>query len=239
MAANKKVVVAGSSVTAGQLKDFFRQVDDGGITYETLQAFLEHQNPFGENITVAPVATNDLLDLDWSKVYEVLGMSGEFVEFAKANEAKLTPRPGLWAVPVLEGVTLNAVMAAFRKLEVETYQYVEDLDKDVLVNDRDPNRDGSYTVLFRKTVEADPDQKHRSHSVKCVTFLERLLLGLAYFLTTGKHLDLKSITLCADSRLTYGFTPIVYWNNDDGELSVQGFNAHHSPGFVRLRAVVS
>ncbi|MFH1048874.1 MAG: hypothetical protein V1732_04390 [Patescibacteria group bacterium] len=34
------------SVWSGMLKDLFRQIDDGSITKENIQAFLEHRNPF-------------------------------------------------------------------------------------------------------------------------------------------------------------------------------------------------
>ncbi len=41
-----KIVVAGSTVSASQLKDFFRQIEDGSIDAGILQAVLEHRNPF-------------------------------------------------------------------------------------------------------------------------------------------------------------------------------------------------
>ena len=44
--ADKKTVVAGSSVTASQLKDFFRQIEDGSLGHSHIQAMLEHRNPF-------------------------------------------------------------------------------------------------------------------------------------------------------------------------------------------------
>jgi hypothetical protein len=37
-----KTVVVGSSVTASQLKDFFRQIEDGSIDHSRLQGFLDH-----------------------------------------------------------------------------------------------------------------------------------------------------------------------------------------------------
>jgi hypothetical protein len=39
-----KTVVAGSSVTASQLKDFFRQIEDGSIDHSRLQGFLDHRD---------------------------------------------------------------------------------------------------------------------------------------------------------------------------------------------------
>lgn len=41
-----KVVVEGSSVSASQMKDFFRQAEEGSITGSMFQVFLDHRNPF-------------------------------------------------------------------------------------------------------------------------------------------------------------------------------------------------
>ena len=41
-----KTVIEGSTVSASQLKDFFRQIDEGSLTGPHLQAFIEHRNPF-------------------------------------------------------------------------------------------------------------------------------------------------------------------------------------------------
>lgn len=44
MASN--LVVAGSTVSASQLKDFFRQIADGSLNGYHIQAILDHRNPF-------------------------------------------------------------------------------------------------------------------------------------------------------------------------------------------------
>ena len=46
--AAQKVVVDGSNISAGQMKDFWRQVADGSITGEMFRSFLERRNPFEE-----------------------------------------------------------------------------------------------------------------------------------------------------------------------------------------------
>ncbi len=46
MAAQKVVVKGSSGVAAAQLKDLFRQIADGSLTGDHLQAFLERRNPF-------------------------------------------------------------------------------------------------------------------------------------------------------------------------------------------------
>lgn len=187
----------------------------------------------------------DLPDLNWFKVYQTLGMEKEYPEFAKANEGQLSPHPGLWTIPVLKGVTPNKIMEAFRKLEVATYQYADDMDKEVTKNDRDPNRNGSYTVSFKKTVEADPDQKNKSadmlagEGVKGITLLERLLLELGYFLATNKHLDVENITLCLGSRYSDGRVPAVNWYTDSRRLYVYWDGTDDRCDNLRARAAVS
>ncbi len=42
-------VVDWSGVTPGQIKDFFRQIQDGSLTEEQIKNFLAHRNPFREN----------------------------------------------------------------------------------------------------------------------------------------------------------------------------------------------
>lgn len=48
--AAQKVVVGGSSVTALQLKDLFRQIADGSLDGGHVQAMLEHKNPFEKSV---------------------------------------------------------------------------------------------------------------------------------------------------------------------------------------------
>lgn len=49
MAMKTKVVIAGSTVRAGQLKDFFRMIDDGTIGFLELQNFIEDPKKFTDN----------------------------------------------------------------------------------------------------------------------------------------------------------------------------------------------
>ena len=223
-----KTVVTGSSVTASQLKDFFRQIDDGSINGIHMQAILEHRNPFGlDNVVI-----------DWKKVYETLGMKVDF----NNNDAN---DPNYWVVPVFKGVTPNKVVQALRDQNVNVYLYTDDLDKGVPTNDRDPAKDGDYRVKFLKTVEADPELKDKSaddlkkEGVKGITLLERLLLELGYFLATGNHLDIENVTLCSGSRHSVGYVPYVNWHTDDRKVYVYWRNASDSSVSLRARAVVS
>lgn len=227
--ATQKVVVEGSSVTASQMKDFFRQVEDGSINRTYLQMFLDHQLEFNlEKVTI-----------DWTRVYATLGMKFE------PGELQLTPDPFHWDVYVQKGMTPNKVIAAFRVLGVDVYTYVDDLDTGVPTNDRDPNRDGSYRVRFKKTIEADPELAGKSaedlavEKIQGITLLERLLLELGYFLATGEHLDIENVTLCNGARYSGGDVPFVNWDAGRRKLYVDWCRPQDRSPFLRSRAVVS
>ena len=223
-----KTVVAGSSVTASQLKDFFRQIDDGSINGIHMQAILEHRNPYDLDSVV----------IDWKKVYETLGVKVDF------NNEDVND-PNFWIVPVFKGVTPNKVVQALRGLGVNVYLYTDDLDNGVPTNDRDPAKDGDYRVKFLKTIEADPALKEKSadtlteEKIKGITLLERLLLELGYFLATGNHLDVENVTLCSGSRRSGGGVPDVRWHSGGRLVSVFWYSPSGSDSRLRARAVVS
>lgn len=222
-----KQIVGSMSEWSGVLKDLFRQIDDGSIGLSEVQALLEHQGC--------------LPNVDWHKVYEVLSMSAEYVKDIRAF-GPITEDPNLWVMPVIKGATCNKVVAAIRELKVDAYTYASDLDKGVPTNDRDPNN-GSYAIGVRRTVEADEENKNLSanqlkSSHKGITLLERLLLELGYFLTTGKHLDVKNVTLCSGSRNSGGNVPGVGWGSDGRRVYVDWYHSDSSGGDLRSRSVV-
>lgn len=231
--ATQKVVVAGSDVTASQMKDFWRQVADGSVTRERFQAFLDHQDVSDGN---------QLSDINWQKVYEALGMSAEWERFSQTFTGN--KNSNLWSIPVLKGVTPNKVVKALRKLGVTVDLYCEDLDRAVPTNDRDPNN-GSYAISFRKTIEADPELASKSaddlkkEGTKGITLLERLLLELGYFLATGRHLDIENWTLCSGSRGSVGRVPYVLWDASLGRLDVFWHSADSRYSDLRSRSAVS
>jgi len=222
-----KILVAGSNVSAPQLSDLFRQIGDGSINRFHLQAFLDRRNPFGI----------DSVMIDWKKVYHTLGMEVDL-------SGKDVNDPDFWVVPVFKGVTMNKVVQALRDLDVNMYLYTDDLGKGVPINDRDPAK-GDYVVKFGKTIEADPELKDKSantlakEKVKGITLLERLLLELGYFMTTGNHLDVENITLCSGSRDSDGDVPCVYWSTVDRKVYVYWCGPSNALSGLRARAVVS
>jgi hypothetical protein len=212
-----KMVIEGSSVTASQLKDFFRQIDEGSITAREVQAMLEHRNPWPED-----KSQNELLDLTpeiWTQVYELLGIKANF------SGLDLSIRENLWTVPVLKGITADKIVYGLLKARVDINTSIESLDGAAITLGQDPTK-LPCVVRFWKTLEADREQRTKSAydldacGEKGITLPQRLLLELAYFLMTAKHLDQKTSTLCSGSRLTNGFVPVVSWSQYLGALSI-------------------
>lgn len=224
-----KQVVGSWSDWSGKLKDLLRQIDDGSIALPQMQAFLEHRNPF----------VSELPDINWQKVYETLGMASEYVEFVQPFEED----PNLWRVPVIKGVTSNKVVLALRGLGVDVYTYVDDLDNGVPFNQRNPNN-GSYTISFKRTIEADKENKNLSanqlkqQNHNGNTLLERLLLELGYFLATNRHLDVKNITLCSGSRDSDGNIPRVDWDSKYRGVYVDWYDSDDADSDLRSRSAV-
>jgi hypothetical protein len=229
------------TITLGQIKDLsatLTQVIPTDLLFDQAQYWIGNKGELAEairQVLCGPV-------LDWAKVYDILGMSVEYVEFAKSG---IQDNPNLWVVPVVKGITCNKVVEALRKAGSKVYTYVEDLDKNVTVNDRDPNRDGSYTIGLAKNVEADEINKDKSANMlaeanhKGITLLERLLLELAYFLATGKHLDVKNITICSGSRDSGGYVPGVDWSSGHRGVHVSWYDPDNRSGSLRSRSAVS
>ena len=220
----------------GPVEDLLQKLsgEDGNKWFGALKKMLRRQNPWEGNGDLA---------LNWAKAYEALGMSAEYAEFGSKFGQWQTKDE--WPVPVLKGATCNKVVVALRRLGVNVYTYVDDLDKNVTVNDRDPDRDGSYAVSVKAIVEADEENKNKSAEMlaeeghKGMTLLERLLLELAYFLTTRKHLDVKNITLCAGSRHSHGCVPKVNWRPDYRKVYVVWSSLGNRYDNLRSRSVFS
>lgn len=179
-------------------------------------------------------------DIDWRKVYRLLGMEDEFSKHA-AGFAVLSRNlfdPLSWIVPMVKGLTLSRVIKAFREKGVKIHH---DGWMDKLTNDRDPQK-GSYLVSFRRNMDADPENLNwaaktladRGH--EGATFVERLLLGFGFFAETGGHLDPKTTTLCTGSR--YG-KEVPYVSLFEGaEVSCYYTSAIEHSERMRSRTVV-
>jgi hypothetical protein len=142
----------------------------------------------------------------------------------------------------------NFVIEAMRKRNISVWTYFNDLDavlspgisiveNDLRKNDRWPNQ--SYAVCHRDRAEADEENKNLSANVLAErgilgsTCLERLVHGYRYFIKTGKHLDIKCITLCSGSRDSDGGVPRVDFY--DGGVDVDRADSSYSDDDLRTR----
>ncbi len=221
------VVWALDSPTPAQLKEFFAQIESRRITKNSFQDFLRG-------------GQQQLPDINWSVVYQKLGMEIEYQEFA---ETVNWSDPNLWVVPVIKGATCNKVVVAMKNDGVKFWLYADDIDASLAHNDRGP-ANSSYAIGFRRTIEADEENKNLSADDLAsrghigTTLLERLLLGAGYFWTTGQHLDVKNITLSTSSRFLIGDVPSVHFSSDYGRVYVYGCNPGGRNDGLRSRSAV-
>lgn len=228
-----KIVVGGSDVSASQLKDLFRQIEDGSLKGYHIQGLLEHRNPF-ENA----MDTQSQLERACALYAEVFGITID------PTSVKIPERKSgfdrLIVIPA--GLSMNQLIAFF-KTKFDVSLYIEDLDGDVKENDRANTE--TYCLWVRDVVEADEELKNLSanqlkeQKISGVTLLERLVHELLYYMETGKHLDVVNWTLCSGSRNSNGNVPYVHWNADRRKLLVIWLNPAHQYDILRARAVVS
>ncbi len=215
---------------------------------EKMNRFVQFANAGAPVWQVVPKIVEALPDIDWLEPYKIYGMKAEYKEAMKT-----LPKwsdPNLWVVPIIASpnrkkvITCNMVVAGMRKSGIKVWTYEDDLDTSVVHNDRDPGRDGSYLIGFRRTVEADEENKNLSanklatQSHKGTTCLEREILGHGYYLATRQHLDVKNITLCPGSRDRHGDVPGVSFGRGYGEVNVYRYYPDGHCDFLRSRSAV-
>lgn len=193
-----------------------------------------------KTVQIAPAQLNWLQAIE--KSYGLMDLAKEYAEFASKFGVKEVP--GQWVLPMIKGTTCKKVIKALKEAGSGFVgSYYNDLDSDTVHNDRDPNRDGSYLISVCATIEADEEHKNKSadtlakeghHGMTC---LERLFLELVYFLMTGKHLDIKNITLCAGSRIRLGSVPDVSWSPGNRGVCVDFCNSGDANDIFRSRSV--
>lgn len=257
----QKLVVEGSSVTASQLKDLFRQINDGSITGPVVQAVLDHRNPFGipaeerstRVINVSGQANGGVtytmgLDVvaflaDWTKFYlEVFEMG---LDFSGTVPPSVTPGFG-WGAAVAQDMTAQKAFGKCAE-RFSAVKYIDQSLDDAVPKERDVRTadHGTYIIWLRDRVEADEELKDTSarqledQGVNSITLTERLLLELWYHWKTTSHLDIKNVTLCAGSRYSFGVVPRVVWSAGDRGLYVGWYSVDDRDGYIRSRQAVS
>ena len=235
------IIGADAAKLAGLQVDLLTKIRNGNISLDDLQRFVRGELAVvPEPQRVESTVTDKVpQDLPWAKVYDLLGMKGEYDGYMSNS---VPNQPGYWTELVIQGVTCNKVVAALRKADVQVYLYTEDLDASVTDNH---NRAASYAVSFKATVEADEENANQSANQRkkkgCtdITLLERLLLEMAFFLATGNHLDVENVTLCSGSRGRLGYVPGVDFDSGGGKVSVGWYDPGSRDGGLRARSAVS
>ncbi len=229
--------------TPGQTKEVgatLLQAIPGDLEFDDAKAIIGRKSEVIEDlqkVLAKYCPPKHLLNLDlWRRVYEKLGLNAD-----ELNSLAVEAVAGHWDIYVLKGVTPNMVVEALRKIGLDVYTYVDDLDADVTKNDRDP-ASGSYHVRVKAEVEAKELAGKSANDLSNdkiggTTLLESLLLWLAYYLATKKHLDAKQITLCSGSRDSDGDVPFVDWYPGRRLVYVSWCDAGHRDGRLSARAV--
>lgn len=220
-----------SSDVLGMIGDLCSKLKHGSITPEELDFFLNRRNPFeGRQQILA----------SWQAFYKEIGI---VVDFSGLRiPAKRRGFDRLIAVP--QGTKIQQVYDASAGL-FGCWKYTDvNLDEIVTENDRNP-ASGSYAIWVRDRVEADEEWRSKSaeqlreRGISGITLLERLLYELKFFKETGRHLDIKNVTLCSGSRYRDGNAPVVDFFEFRGGVRVDWYRPRIAYGHLRSREVVS
>jgi len=233
-------------ISAGQMKELTSAivkavpVDLSSATAQDWIGRKKELSMYIESILLYPSRGMEILEafVDWRRFYKnFFGITANL-----SNIRIPEKQPGFdRLIIVSKGLTLNRVYDKCAE-NFPCSRYIDDLDKAVILNDRNPNK-GSYAIWVRDRIEADEELENLSvddlkeKKIPGITLLERMLCELKYWEETEKHLDIQNWTLCAGSRDSGGDVPRVYWYDD--ELRVDWYHSDSRHGHLRTRAAVS
>ncbi len=215
------------------------------LSSEFAQKLIDNKRDLEESIRkilLSKSENTEIAEINWRIIYELLGMQKEY-ELA-ITSLKIVKSVTMWTIPVVRGLTCKRVITCLKKLGVNIKKYINNPDNDVSKNDRDPDKDGSYAISFKRSVEADEENRNLStedlkkKGNKGITLLERLLLELGYFVSTGQHLDVETVTLCAGSLHRNGDTPRVCYRSDSLKIYVCWCGSRDQCDHLRPRSSV-
>lgn len=144
---------------------------------------------------------------------------------------------------IAEGISINMAAKAHTDRDIPFWKYCDsDIEAVVRESERGPVKT-SYAIRVRKGQEADNDLRNLSaediaaKGIDTENLLERLVHGLKYYDETGKHLDVKNVTLCASSRYAGGDVPGVF-RDDVGWVSVFWYDPQGRDSYLGARRSV-
>lgn len=227
----KEVVGDVPGKTLGMLADLMLKLQNGNITLGQLGKFLKKENPFVEGDYSEIIA-------EWEAFYKKC-----FAMELNLSSVAIPAKPsGKYRLLVIADISLETLYAKCKELFPVWRWTTDDLDKIVVENERD-TKNGTYAIWVKDAVEADEDLRNLSandikkRGVATETLAERLIHELKFFDETGKHLDVKNITLCTGSRYSGGLVPGVCWY--DGRMNVSWCSPGNAHDSLRARSAVS
>ena len=136
-----------------------------------------------------------------------------------------------YPVIVTEGVSINLVVKAHKERKIPFWQWCRgDLESAMQESERGPVTQNRVVWVHgvQEATDASEDLLKElpatiiaERKIGTVDLLERLIFDLFYHEETGRHLDEKSVTLCASSRYADGTVPRVR-RDVDGKVCVSG-----------------
>lgn len=214
---------------------------------ETLQRISEGQ--------FAELSFFNHVRLDWNRVYVLLELEDEYRQFEDRNSHLLLHKD-YWWIPVLRGVDLGRVVRALGRLHCGLSFSGIHPSTDFLIDDRS-SAESDYCVSLHKRIEARSPSipqsafERRVKKKTDITFHERLLLELAFLVTTNHHLDNEGSTLCTGSRVRQerdgvNYVPGIGWrlvsearvDNTSRELQIHFYHPEFKSENLGLREVM-
>ncbi len=225
--------VGDMSEWSGMLKDLFRQIGDGSIRKENFQAFLEHRSPFSSE------EVSRFLLLEWEKFYQDVFKISVDLSNVKIPEKRIGFDR---LIVVAQGMSPQKLFNKCKELfPCQISRMYADSDLDKIIHSKRTAQNGAYAVWFRNTVEADEVFKSMDtcdlerKGIQSITLEERFLMELKYFIETGRHLDIKNMTLCASSPYPNGDFPEISWHSGKENFLDIGWCTYRA-SFKYLRA---
>lgn len=253
MATRQKVVVEGSSVTASQMKEMWRQIADGSLAGEHFDAFLEHRNPFPPKSL--PQSVSGLKASEQKLIFNLwLSRLPEFwqkfwglkIDLSIFKIPKKLPAGFAWPVYIPAEFSHGDAVALCQKqfkvwegIDIRTCGDAKGCDKPRL-------------LIVRPTVEPDVEHLNKSANDLVTTgksFLDigaRSVLEAQYFFMTseshldaiGSHLDVRGWTRCPNSRLSNGNVADACWYAGNAEFRLDWRNPDSQDSDAGGREVV-
>lgn len=226
-----------TTMTPGQMKDLISAIIQGipvNLPQGSKKKLLSEMRKVYASIIVNPYA--DMV-IDWEQFY-----LKHFQKVCDFSALLIPDCPGEnWRLLVVIDFLLEQLYAKCKEW-FKCWRWTNDnLDKIVVRNERNAKSD-AYAIWVKNEVEADENLKNlsarsiRDKNIETETLAERFIHELKFFTETGRHLDIKNVTLCTGSRYVSGYVPSIGWSS---EVSVHWYNPSSYSDHLRSRQVVS